>query len=203
MIVAVSGMVGTGKSTAVKHILDLLQRHGVEAVQWRFQRLPCITFTSVATSVSGEPSHGPDKTPRGQGYRSRTLTLGVALGYLARAITFRVYRRWPSSPPWVVSNRYFYDSFAHFDLSRGRGSMYAHLLERLLPKPDLAFLMVASRETLAARRPQYSVEYIDRVATGYQQLRNLFPELVEVSSETDARGLERIEGAIQQRLGRS
>jgi thymidylate kinase len=202
--VTVSGMVGTGKTTTVKHILDVLRREGVDADQWRFQRLPCITLgRRSAATMPREPTDRKDRAPRGQGYRARVLTSGTALGYVVRTFAFRVYRRWTFSPRWVVSNRYFYDSFAHFDLSVGRGRLYARVLRRLVPKPDLAILMVASPEALAARRPQYSIDYIKRVEAAYRGLRELFPELIEVNSEMDDRALERVAIAVRRQLGRT
>jgi thymidylate kinase len=202
VIVAVCGMVGTGKTTAVKHIEGVLRRHGIEAAQWRFQRLPCISFKrTLPPGSKPEPFDRGDRTLRGQGYRARTLTWGTTLGYLVRSFAFRVYRRWPRPSRWVISNRYFYDSFAHFDLEAGHGPLYTRILQALLPKPDLAFLMLASPQTLAARRPQYSAEYITRVDAGYQRLRELFPDLIEISSETDAHGFERLERSILQRIG--
>ena len=207
VLVTVSGMVGSGKTTAVRYILDLLRREGIEAADWRFQRLPCITLSATTPSRApagarkqpAAPWHGP---LRGEGYRARVLTHATALGYIVRTVAFRIYRRWPATASWAVSNRYFYDSFAHFDLSQGHGRLYARIFRRVLPKPDLAFLMVASPETLAERRPQYSVDYIIRVEAAYRRLPELFPDLIEINSEMDSGALERIEGAVRRQLAR-
>lgn len=200
VLVTVSGMVGTGKTTAVKRILAVVERQGVEASHWRFQRLPCITLRPAPKRVA--PARGPkfDGIERGRGYRPRPLTAVRALGQVVRIIAFRIFRRWPPSRAWAVSNRYFYDSFAHYDLDLGAGRFYARVLARLVPKPDLAFLMVASPQTLAARRPQYSAEYITTLERAYRQLRQIFPHLIEVNTEADRHALERIEAIVQHRL---
>ena len=201
VLVTVSGMVGSGKTTTVRRILDVLRGEGIDAVDWRFQRLPCINLSaSRGTAGRADPTERPDRVPRGQGYRARVLTSGTALGYVARTLAFRVYRRWPPTASWAVSNRYFYDSFAHFDLEQGHGELYARIVRTLLPKPDLAFLMVASPETLAARRPQYSADYISHVEAGYRRLRDLFPELIVIDSEMGAGEMERVEEAVRRRL---
>ena len=201
VLVSVSGMVGSGKTTTVRHILDVLRREGIDPAEWRFQRLPCINLNAArGATVRAEPIERADRVPRGQGYRARALTSGITLGYLARTLAFRVYRRWPPTAAWAVSNRYFYDNFAHFDLAQGHGRLYAQIVRTLLPKPDLAFLMVAPRETLAARRPQYSVDYISNVEAGYRRLPDLFPELIVIDSELGARALELVEAAVRRRL---
>lgn len=201
VLVTVSGMVGSGKSTAVRHILEVLRQEGIAAADWRFQRLPCINPRAIGRNAARkEAADGPDRTIRGQGYRARILTSSTALGYLARALAFRVYRRWPPTAPWAVSNRYFYDSLAHFDLSEGWGQFYARILRKLVPKPDLAFLMVAPAETLASRRPQYSAEYIIRLEAAYRVLHELFPELIVVNSDMGAQALESVEAAVRRRI---
>ena len=206
VLVTVSGMVGSGKTTAVRHILNVLRREGIEAADWRFQRLPCITLSTTpppAKPVRKEPSvRRPPGPLRGEGYRARALTSATTFGYLVRSLAFRIYRRWPPTAAWAVSNRYFYDSFAHFDLSQGYGELYVRLFRRIVPKPDLAFLMVASPETVAERRPQYSVDYIVRVEASYRRLRALFPELIEINSDLDGRSLEQVEHAVREHLGR-
>ena len=203
LLVSVSGMVGSGKTTAVRHILDLLRGENVAVDHWRFQRLPCITLSTApppSPSIPREPTGRRSGARRGEGYRARILTSATSLGYVVRTVAFRIYRRWPPTASWVVSNRYFYDSFAHFDLSQGHGRLYARILRRLVPTPDLAFLMVASPETVAERRPQYSLDYIVRVEAAYRSLRELFPELIEINSEIDGHALERIEAAVRRRL---
>ena len=206
VLVTVSGMVGSGKTTVVRHILNVLRREGIEAADWRFQRLPCITLSTApppAKPVRKDPSVRRPLGPlRGEGYRARALTSATTFGYLVRSVAFRIYRRWPPTSSWAVSNRYFYDSFAHFDLSQGRGEMYARWFRRMVPKPDLAFLMVASPETVAERRPQYSVDYIVRVEAAYRRLRTLFPELIEINSDIDGHSLEQVEQAVREHLGR-
>lgn len=204
LFITVSGMVGTGKTTTVKHIAEVLRREGIDATQWRFQRLPCITLRPASHGRRDRPSPRPahDGIPRGIGYRARDLTPGVAMGYLVRTVAFRLYRRFWSPADWAISNRYFYDSFAHFDLQAASSRYYADVLRRTVPKPDLALLMVASPQTLAARRPQYSHDYISRVEAGYRNLRTLFPDLIEINSEPDHRALERVESLVRERLAR-
>ena len=49
-----------------------------------------------------------------------------------------------------------------------------------MPVPDLAILVVAKADTIAARRPGYSGDYLSAVGQGYGRMRRRFPELVEI-----------------------
>ena len=199
LLVTVSGMVGTGKTTAIKQIADVMHREGIVSAQWRFQRLPCITLRpgrseSHTTSGLSQPER------RGVGHQSRPLTGFRVLGYLVRIFAFRVFRRWPPVATAAITDRYFYDSLAHYDLSTRRGRFYTAILRRMMPKPDLAFLMVASPQTVAVRRPQYTADYLGNVSLGYDRVFEMFPELIEISSEPQHKALEQIGLIVQETL---
>jgi len=203
VLVTVSGMVGSGKSTVVEQIAAALEGQGLEAAQWRFQRLPCITLRPGRPRSNTPKTTTPSAGERGRGYRRHQLTATSALGHLVRILAFRLFRLWPPRPACAIANRYFYDSFVHFDLTRRRTRLYAGLLSKLVPRPDLAILLVASPQTIAARRPQYSEDYIAHVHQAYGGLRQCFPDLMEVSSDPGQPTLERAEAAVLATLARS
>ena len=204
-VVAVSGMVGSGKSTVLKRILDLLQREGVPSAAWQFQRLPCFTFR-FSSRAGGERTSAPtvDRTvptqQRGRGYRRKELTARVTAGYLLRIAAFRLYRRWPRRETWAVSNRYFYDNLAHYEITSRRAMFFRRILAASIPRPDVAILLTAGQATLAARRPNYADEYLVAVGEGYERLRGIFPGLLEFRTDEGEDSLRRIEDLIRQRL---
>ena len=200
-LVTVSGMVGSGKSTALRHIADVARDAGLAAAQWRFQRLPCITFRRPPREMA-EPANAGEasRVVRGNGYRPTRLTLTAAAGHMIRIVAFRLYRLFHRNADWYVVDRYFYDSFTHYDLSRPSGRFFAACVARAVPRPDLAFVLVASPETVAARRPQYAPDYLVPVGQAYRSLRQRFPELIEIDSNTDRRGLDQIAALVRDRL---
>src|SRR5690349_18283964 len=116
VLVTVSGMVGSGKSTGAQRIRRLLQRTHTHVESWHFRTLPCF---SLPFGPSRRPDPSSERRPgvvRGRGYKLRRLTFGATAGYLARMAAFRIYRRWRQPSGWTVCNRYFYDSLAHFQL---------------------------------------------------------------------------------------
>ena len=198
VLVTVSGIVGSGKSTAAQRIAAVVEREGGRADIWRFRTLPCFTLGRPRTSTRAAAQGAP--AIRGRGYRPKRLTLRAALGHALRMVAFRVFCRWSATPEWAVSNRYFYDNLAHYELDAPAARAYTAVLRRLMRQPDLAFLLVASPRTIAERRSQYSAEYLESVAHAYRLLGTRFPELIELSSDPDQRALERIEQIVRQRL---
>ena len=199
MLVTVSGMVGSGKSTAVAHIVSLLRREGVPDVEaWNFQTLPCFSARRADARGRTAELRQPGHEARGHGYTRRRLTAPLALGYAWRAVAFRLYRR--RHPGTHVCNRYFFDNFSHFHLTARSERCWLAFVRLLVPRPDLAILMVASPGTIASRRPMYSREYLTQVGTAYDSLQRLFPVLQPVPSEADG-SFDALDSAVEQLAG--
>lgn len=202
MLVTISGMVGSGKTTAANHVRRLAENEGVRATCWRFQSLPCFRFLQAGDR--GAAPHAEQaqsgRAARWSDYRRRPLTARVALGYVVRILAFRLFRRWRGSQEVQVSNRYFYDSFVHYELKTPAERLYATLLQRLVPAPDLAILLMASPETITARRPQYAREYLSSVGQAYRNLRLRFPQLIEISTDPDQPTVEHLEALVREHV---
>jgi hypothetical protein len=113
---------------------------------------------------------------------------------------FRLFRRWEGRQRSHVVDRYFYDNLVHYELRTPTERLCAALLRYLVPVPDVAILLVASPETIAARRLDYAAEYITHVNQAYGGLRDWFPDLIEISTDPDEPSLERVEAVVRERL---
>jgi thymidylate kinase len=196
MLVTISGMVGSGKSTAAARAMELLQGEGLDVESWRFQSLPIFSRGTSARSASQSSRESSPAHERWAGYTRRRLTARLAAGQLVRALIFRIYRRTRPHGRHQVCSRYFYDSFVHYTLSTPTERFYARLIRRCIPAPDLALLMVASPETIRARRPRYSSAYVTQVWEAYQTLPQLFPGLIAISTNAGDDGARAIEREI-------
>lgn len=207
LLISVSGIVGSGKTVTTSHIVTLLKEHGIKNKTWRFQSLPCFTFLRVHRGgAAARDPHAKSSAPqarRWSGYTRRRLTARVTLGYLARIVAFNLYRRWHAGDECHVCNRFFYDNLVHYDLGSAREQRYAGILRRCIPKPDVAILLVVSPATVASRRPQYSGAYIESVGSGYQRLRDQFPHLIEVRTDTGHPVSEQLDTVLRERFARA
>jgi hypothetical protein len=204
MMITVSGMVGSGKSTVAKHIVQVLETSGIRARHVKFRSVGWMG------RLWGTHRPTPQKTAtdrltqrRWSGFRVRRLTAVVAAGYVGRILMFRM--RGPRGRPseCVVLDRYFYDSFVHYALATSRERLYISLMRRILPVPDIAFLLAASPATIEERRPDYALEYVQIAVHGYAQLPSRFPELVQVRTDPGEPSLDRVETIVRTRLSPS
>jgi thymidylate kinase len=96
----------------------------------------------------------------------------------------------------LILNRYFYDCFAHFKVANTRERQYLHWLFAALPKPDLAFLMVASPETAWRRRPAYDYDGLRQLAENYENLQQYVGALTVIATDNPSFVNRRIEQAV-------
>ena len=186
MLVTVSGIVGSGKTTAVRVVADRMRANDAHPVEvWNFRSLECFAWLGRRAPRTGRRLHTPPVPQRGRHYVPRTLTALMALGYALRILSFRWYR-FKHRGSHHICNRYFYDNFAHFALGTRRERLWMALLRMLIPQPDLAILVVASPTTIAGRRPNYAPEYLSEVSAGYARLVQLFPRMQTVSTDREA-----------------
>jgi thymidylate kinase len=204
MLITLSGMVGAGKSTTARTIVETLQRAGVDATYVRFRSLRMLPFrTQQRPSPPQNTSPAPSVRPRWSGFRARPLTLDKTCGYIARIVAFRLFGPGRSSGSCHVLDRYFYDSFVHYELRSRRERFYASVLQHLIPKPDVAIVVTASPETIAARRPEYAASYITATHYEYERLPERFPGLVRLDTEAGGRDVDRIDTLLRERLAKS
>ena len=193
MLITVSGMVGSGKSTASAIVAEVLDEADLTPRRLRFRYLRLFGFEKPRQhDVSGQQAVAPI-TPlvRGKGFAFRRLTLSLTIGYAVRILAFR-FSGVGGTPRCDILDRYFYDNLAQYDLTSRRARLFAHALRRLIPVPDLAILLVASDETISLRRPEYDPHYVAGVGRGYRALPELFPYLVTIRTDPGISGEEEI-----------
>jgi len=204
VLITVSGMVGSGKTTAVREIVAFAQTQGLDARAHRFQSLPCITFRPAARRHQSSTAGAREAAPaplRWSGYARKRLGVIAVAVFVARIVAFRAYRRMAWKPTeWHVLNRYFYDSLCHYQLQSRLERASAALLRALIPRPDLAIVVTAGLETIRARRPGYAVEYIELVNECYRRLSTDFSNIIELSTEPGEPAVERLTALLRTHL---
>lgn len=210
MVVSVSGTAGSGKSTAARRAADILRHRGYDVDLLRFQSLPCFRILRTTLKPQVRPSAADEETSdepstttiRWAGYSRRRLGLVAVVLYLARVLAFRVYRLgWWSRDRVYVLNRYFYDSLAHYHLDSNVERFWLRLLCVAIPAPDLAIVIAADADALAARRPDYAPEYLADAGASYAKVRSRLPALVELRNDGSIEALvERLERLLPPEL---
>lgn len=196
-------MVGSGKTTVGNQLVESLRVKGVDATLVSFRKLPCFAWlrsSSDRKQVNSQP-RSEERVPgsvavRGRAYRRKKLTPAAAVVYIVRIFAFRAYRlSWRSDRTYVL-NRYFYDALAHYRIEKGIGRVYRRVVSALVPVPDLAILFVAEPDVIAARRPNYSGDYLSLVHEAYRELSSEFPYLIEMRTDPGEPVVEYLERIV-------
>jgi thymidylate kinase len=94
---------------------------------------------------------------------------------------------------FVILDRYLYDELANLNLKKSANRAYVRTLLKLVPRPDVAFLLDADPAQARARKPEYPVEFVQSNRASYLVLaalaRNI--EIVEPLSVQQVRELIR------------
>jgi thymidylate kinase len=73
----------------------------------------------------------------------------------------------------VVFDRYLYDELVNLDLGNIGARLYTRLLLKLVPHPDVAFLLDAEPAQARARKPEYPVHFLHESRARYMALAKL------------------------------
>ncbi len=182
IIVSFSGLDGSGKTTQINALRRTASELGlsttlitfwddvVVGVRYRSEFVHKVFGSEQGIGEPGRPVERRDKNVR-VGY----LTVMRHLLYLADAIHLRMVlsraRRGPARV--IVMDRYIYDELANLPLENRLSSLYARLLARIAPRPNLAFLLDAEPELARARKPEYSVTFLHQSRRSYFRLARL------------------------------
>ncbi len=183
-LVSFSGIDGSGKSTQIEALRDRLNEMGLRVVLVTFwddvARLKGIREVSGHTLFKGEKGVGSPTRPinrRDKNVRSWYMT-AVRFGlYFVDALSLRtvVNRALRADAEVVIFDRYHYDELANLgQTSPGLTSTitraYTRLLLRLVPRPDISFLLDADPIQARARKPEYPIDFLHSNRASYLAL---------------------------------
>jgi thymidylate kinase len=184
MLITLSGSVGSGKTTAADAVVNLLSDAGFRPrrLRFRYLRLPGFANPGRRDPAAAEAGTATETNIRHKAFRLRRLTATRTMAYGVRILAFRL-SRIGAAATCDVLDRYFYDNLVQYSLSSWRERVYARALGRLIPVPDLAIVLIAADDTIAARRRNYAREYVTVVGHQYRELTRLFPHLKKIRTD--------------------
>ena len=161
--ISFSGIDGAGKSTQIQALCTALKEDGRQVLLIRFwddvAKLTQFRETAGHTIFKGDKGVGTPCAPinrRDKNVRSFLMT-GVRLFiYFFDAISVRneVRQAMRSNADVVIFDRYIYDELANLSLSNPAIRAYVWLIMKLVPKPNISFLLDADPVEARARKPE-------------------------------------------------
>jgi len=181
-LLSFSGIDGAGKSTQI----DALSRH----LEDRGHRFQLFTFWDDVAAFSkqrehlsfrlfrGEKGVGSPERPiarRDKNVTSWYVALFRIVLYAIDALQLSAFvsRCLRNDVEFVIFDRYIYDELANLPLQYWPVRLYVRLLLRIVPRPDVAFLLDADPEQALSRKPEYPLEFVRRNRDAYLRIAAL------------------------------
>src|SRR6516165_3561258 len=167
-LVSFSGIDGAGKSSQIKALFARLNNLGVRVQVITFwenvARLKRLREETGHRLLKGGKGVGSPEAPinrRDKNVRSWPITCLRLFFYLLDALALRrIVTNVGHSPARVIIfDRYIYDELANLKLNNVLARAYVRLIMKLVPEPDVSFLLDADPMEAHARKPEYPPEF--------------------------------------------
>ncbi|HSY00911.1 MAG TPA: hypothetical protein VK819_02095 [Acidobacteriaceae bacterium] len=179
LLVSFSGIDGAGKSTQIANLCAFLGNSSLRVRLVTFwddvATLKPIREGAGHTIFKGDIGVGSPEAPierRDKNVRSPLMTM-VRLGlYMLDAMSLRraVRRALRSGADVVIFDRYIYDELANLNLDNPVMRFYLRSLLKLVPQPDICFVLDANPEQARARKPEYPLDFLHINRNAYLRL---------------------------------
>lgn len=182
ILLSFSGMDGAGKGTQIDALCQRLQQANQRILVIRFwddvARLTRIRETTGHKVFKGDKGVGTPEAPINrrdknvQSWPMSWLRLGL---YFLDALSLRsaIKKAQRSDADFVICDRYMYDELANLKLQQSNARRYAKAILKIVPRPDIAYLLDADPVAARARKPEYPIDFLHVNRAAYLALNEI------------------------------
>jgi thymidylate kinase len=182
LLISFSGIDGAGKSTQIEKLCSHLGDEGFSVLRLAFWD-DVVAFPGLRAGFSrkflqSDGSVGSPERPANRNDKNAQrwyLNLARSILFLSDAINLRrvVGKARSKGPTAIVFDRYIFDQLATLPLNLGIARAYARFLLKIVPTPDIAYLLDAIPEAARERKPEYPLNFMHRYRRNYLRLRDI------------------------------
>jgi len=181
LLISFSGLDGAGKSTQIENLQERLTAAGLNVRLLTFwDDVVVVTryregfVHKVYGSEKGIGTPNKAVKRRDKNVRAWYLTIARHALYLLDAVHLRtMVKRALSGADVVILDRYIYDELANLPLERPMTLAFLSLIRKIVPLPDIAYLLDADPEAAHKRKPEYPVDFMHKCRAAYYRLAAL------------------------------
>ncbi len=179
IVVSFSGIDGAGKSTQIAALEQSLRQTGFRIRLFTFWddvvMFPRFREFMSLKAFKGDSGVGSPERPvqrRDKNVSAWPLTI-LRLGfYFADALSLlrKVARAKNGNVDVVIFDRYIYDELSNLPRRHGVVRFFTQLILKLVPRPDMAYVIDAEPDAAYARKPEYPLEFVRKNRQAYIDL---------------------------------
>jgi thymidylate kinase len=182
IFVSFSGIDGSGKTTQIESLCTQMKSRGLCVVLIRFwddiAKLTQIRETAGHTLFKGDKGVGTPLSPvsrRDKNVRSWLMTWVRLIIYCIDSISTRIVvnKALCTAVDLIICDRYIYDELANLTLHNPVVRFYIRLVMKVVPKPDISYVLDADPVKARARKPEYPLEFLYTNRQSYLELSDL------------------------------
>ncbi|HEY2861379.1 MAG TPA: thymidylate kinase, partial [Terracidiphilus sp.] len=189
--VSFSGVDGAGKSTQINSLRTWLEAQGLRVSTIAFWD-HVATLTGIREGAGhkifkGEKGVGRPDAPvnrRDKNVQTWPMLFVRLVLYALDAVSTRIAVRkaLASDADFIIFDRYIYDQFANLKLRNRFVRAYVRGLMKIVPRPDVSYVLDADPRQARARKPEYPLEFIYRNRRAYLDLADLIGGLTVIAA---------------------
>jgi thymidylate kinase len=186
-VVSFSGLVGTGKTACARYVAYELHNKKLPAFYISYRSLSLKSIfekKKQITQFKRKIKPPKNKKLRFENYNTRSyLTFLFRMFYYCWKVYFLfLLVRLKYRNDIVIVDRFIFDNIVNYEITDKRFQFLYQLFLKLLPLPELSFILYADFGTIMKERPFYDAEYIRVHLKNYASLKELYPNIVMVNS---------------------